>query len=38
LLDGVVSVAAALIADLIEPGAAAWFAAGLPRCGRTAKS
>lgn len=28
LLDGVVSVAAALVADLIEPGAVAWFAAG----------
>ena len=28
LLDGVVSLAAALVADLIEPGAVAWFAAG----------
>ena len=28
LLDGVVSVAAALVADLISPGAVAWFAAG----------
>jgi len=28
LLDGVVSVAAALVADLINPGAVAWFAAG----------
>jgi nicotinate-nucleotide--dimethylbenzimidazole phosphoribosyltransferase len=28
LLDGVIAVACALIADRIEPGAAAWFAAG----------
>jgi nicotinate-nucleotide--dimethylbenzimidazole phosphoribosyltransferase len=28
LLDGIVSVTAAVIADRIEPGAVAWFAAG----------
>lgn len=28
LLDGVVSVAAAMVADLLAPGAARWFAAG----------
>ncbi|MGO4254920.1 nicotinate-nucleotide--dimethylbenzimidazole phosphoribosyltransferase [Marmoricola sp. RAF53] len=28
LLDGVIAVACALVADLLEPGAAAWFAAG----------
>jgi nicotinate-nucleotide--dimethylbenzimidazole phosphoribosyltransferase len=28
LLDGVIAVACALVADELEPGAAAWFAAG----------